>query len=66
MRDWARYKKAGDLRKEGLTYKKIGEALGVGQARAHQMVATQEWKERRESWRDEDLREAMDEQENQG
>jgi orotate phosphoribosyltransferase-like protein len=62
MRDWERYKKAGELRKKGLTYKEIGEVLGVCMQRAHQMVATQASKERRESYRSDVLSEDSCEQ----
>lgn len=43
----ARTRKAAYLRRCGLTYKEIGERLGVGKARAHQMVAAFPLQERR-------------------
>lgn len=41
MRNWPRYELAKKLRDDGLTYKKIGEQLGVSAGRASQMVGTQ-------------------------
>ena len=36
--------KAVELRRSGMTYKQVGEALGVGPCRARQIVVTSEWK----------------------
>ena len=35
--------KAVELRRSGMTYKQVGEALGVGPCRASQIVASGEW-----------------------
>ena len=35
--------KAVELRRSGMTYKQVGEALGVGPCRASQIVASSEW-----------------------
>ena len=36
--------KAVELRRSGMTYKQVGEALGVGPCRARQIVVNSEWK----------------------
>jgi len=36
--------KAVELRRSGMTYKQVGEALGVGSCRARQIVVNSEWK----------------------
>lgn len=36
--------KAVELRRSGMTYKQVGEALGVGPCRAKQIVVNSEWK----------------------
>ena len=36
--------KAVELRRSGMTYKQVGEALGVGPCRASQIVANSEWR----------------------
>lgn len=45
MRDWKRYEEAKRLRDSGLTFKAVGEALGVGADRARDLVKAQERRE---------------------
>lgn len=42
MRDWTRYEEAKRLRDSGMTFKAVGEALGVSAARARDLVRGQE------------------------
>lgn len=51
MRDWTRHEKAKKLRDSGMTFKAVGEALGVGAARASDMVRMQERREAYQAYR---------------
>ena len=44
MKDWSRYEEAKRLRDSGMTYKDVGERMGVSSTRAREMVISMERK----------------------